>query len=124
MPLQTHARAWWGMRNAAVGVLRRRVRTPGPHGRSGLLSRRRGHPTRASPGPRLLRRGLRRPRAAGRIDWAHEADGIAVGVLDHGVACAPERVVWLLLDGVAGGGEVGAEAIDLFARCDAEADDD
>ena len=54
---------------------------------------------------------------------AHEADRVAVGVLDDRVARAPERVVRRLLPAVARAGEVREEAVDLIARLDPEADD-
>src|SRR5262245_21739057 len=57
-------------------------------------------------------------------DRAHEADGDAVGILDDGVARAPEGVERRLQSAMPGRGHLAVEAIDLFAACDAEADDD
>src|SRR5690242_20805917 len=66
----------------------------------------------------------RRWRAALGRDRAHQANRDAVGILDDGIACAPEGVPWRLQSLVAGGGQLGEQAIDLLARSDTEAHDD
>ena len=52
-----------------------------------------------------------------------EADGDAVGILDDGIARAPEGIPWRLQAAMAGRGHLAIEAIDLLARADAEPHD-
>src|SRR5882724_12076361 len=56
-------------------------------------------------------------------DRAHEADGNTIGILDDGVARAPEGIPWRLQATMAGRGHPAIKAIDLLARGHAEPHD-
>src|SRR5215469_39572 len=60
--------------------------------------------------------------AALRIDRTHDADRVAVRVLDDGVTGTAERIVRPLLADITEGGQLGVEAVDSFAAGDLEAD--
>lgn len=57
------------------------------------------------------------------VDRAHEAHGVAVGILDDGVAGTPEGVPGLLTDPMAGGGEPSEHLVHRGAGLELEADD-
>ena len=61
--------------------------------------------------------------AVGGVRRAHDADPVAVGVADHGVASAPEGVVGLLLHRHAVGGQIGHQVVDLVAAVHLEPED-
>ena len=52
-----------------------------------------------------------------------EVAAVQVGILDDGIACAPESVERRLQAAMAARGHLAVEAIDLFARTDAETHD-
>src|SRR5204863_5398547 len=57
------------------------------------------------------------------VDGPHQPDWVAVGILDHGVARSPERVVRRLLTAVARAREIGVERVDGLVARELEADD-
>src|SRR5262249_60064043 len=65
----------------------------------------------------------RRRALAGRVDRTHQPDGIAIGILDDGVARAPEHVARRLLARVARARAIGIDGVHRLPRREVEADD-